>query len=125
MNLGDSFLNHNPGSYAHLWIVASNPSLDGSRVIFNVTTWHDGCDESCILQAGDHPFVHHTSFIAYRRGQLLLSQALEIMQKMGYYQQMPPVSRELLYRIQSGALKSDFTAQRLQKLVRESMIEPP
>ena len=121
MKLGDTFINLNPDSPEHLWVVASLPTPDGSLVIFNLTSHRSGCDETCVVEPGEHPFVKHRSVVAYARGQSLPAQAVKYMQARKLYQPHQPVSAALLDRIQRGALASEFTPQKLQAAVRESM----
>ena len=35
-----------------------------------VSSWKDGskfCDSACVLNAGEHPFIEHKSYVAYRK----------------------------------------------------------
>ena len=121
MNLGDTFINLNPDSPEHLWVVASLPTPDGSLVILNLTSHRPGCDETCVVEPSEHPFVKHRSVVAYARGQCFPAHAVKYMQARKLYQPHQPVSAALLERIQRGALASEFTPQKLQAIIRESM----
>ncbi len=55
----------------HLWVVSSLPTDDGSVVILSFTTWRFGCDENCVIEVGEHPFVKHKTVIAYEKALLL------------------------------------------------------
>lgn len=121
LSVGSTFLNQNPGSPEHLWIVVAGPTDGAEFVIFNLTTWKDGCDESCIVRRGDHPFVTHDSFIAYARGQILSTNNWILLQRYGCTIR-DPVSPELLDRIRHGALASDFTPQKLQRIVQTALL---
>jgi len=121
VNLGDTFLNLNPGSPQHLWVVASNRTEDHRYVIFNLTTKRPGCDLSCEVQTGEHPFVTRDSVVAYERGQLVAITTIRRMQDLGFYQAMEPVSLHLLRRIQEGALISEHTLNKLRDLIRLSL----
>ena len=125
MSLGDTFLNLNPDSPVHLWIIASNPTADGHIVILNLTTRVQGCDETCIVHAGEHVFVKHDSVVAYQRGQLIPTSVLGLMKRMGCYRSMEPLSRELLKRVQQGALDSAFAPPKVQNLIRQSLVIDP
>jgi hypothetical protein len=120
LRVGDCFLNQNPGSPEHLWIVVAGPTPAGELAIFNITSWREGCDESCIVERGEHPFVQHKSVVAYARGQLLSDETWALLQRHGCTMK-PPVSAELLRKIQDGALASDFTPGKLQTLVRQEL----
>ena len=62
MNGGDTFRIPEPGTSldSHLWVVISDLTVDPVRVlIVNFTTRRKDSDPACILQSGEHPFVHH------------------------------------------------------------------
>jgi len=118
VNLGDTIL------ATHLWVVCSTPTQDGEAVIFNLTTRRRDSDTNCVIVAGEHPFVKKESVIAYERGQLMNVQQWVKAQNLGA-KIYAPVSPGLLFRIQQGALKSDLTPQKLQQIVRQSLISDP
>lgn len=66
MRVGDTFLG-GLGETKHLW-VASAQSTDGNIVAFNFSSLVDGCDESCVVHPGEHPFVKHTTVVRYGDG---------------------------------------------------------
>lgn len=105
-------------------MVASNQtSFDGGIVIFNLNEWEIGCDESCVIEPGEHPFVIKKSYVFYRRGLFLTRPEFQKLEQMGCIKDREPVSKELLIRIQRGALHSDFAAQEFQAMVRDSLVE--
>ncbi len=120
LRIGDTFLNQNPGSPEHLWVVAAGPTTQGEFVIFNLTSWREGCDESCVVQAGEHPFIAHKSVIAYARGQFLSDTNWALLLRYGCKKQAP-VSPGLLKKIQEGALASEFTAGKFQSAIRAAV----
>lgn len=114
MNLGDTFTALN-----HVWIVCSLPAADGSIVAVNFTTWHPKCpDENCIVEAGEHPFVKHKTYVAYERAKAFPKAAQEQIEKLCPLG--PAVSAIVLERIQLGALKSDLMAVKLQIMIKNS-----
>lgn len=118
MKLGDTFKLERNGE-GHLWVVISEPTSDGSVVMVNLTTMRNGSDPSCVLGPGDHPFVVHTTVIAYQFAKLVPQDA----QRMMALQRQLCIPREpmpaaVLQRIREGALKSDLMPQKLQTIVR-------
>lgn len=121
MKLGDAFqIDDGEGKRSHLRIVISAPLPDGSLITVNCTTRKQGSDASCILQAGDHPFIRHETVIAYEH-----TRALPLAMQTRIDAAVPPacvhhapVSPAVLQRIQSGALISDETPQKLQAALR-------
>ena len=121
MTLGETFLNTNPYIAVHLWAIVSTPTVEHAVVMFNFTSWKSGCDETCLIKTGEHPFVQHDTVVAYRRGQLLSRAAWNELQRLGFYQEHAALSDSLLRRIQQGALDSEFTPIDLQDIIRACM----
>ncbi len=121
MNVGETFLNLNLSSSHHLWVVSSAANLENEFVIFNFTSWREGCDESCIVQSGEHPFVSRETIVEYKRGSLFSEKLKQVMENMGVFQEHVPVTGNLLRRIQEGALNSEYTKQKYQAMVRGSI----
>lgn len=64
MKAGDTFKLVNKD--IHLWMVISDPEQDPHRVLLvNFTTWTPRQDPACVLQEGDHPFIHHETCVNY------------------------------------------------------------
>ena len=125
LELGDTFINLNPGSPEHLWVVTTPPDHEGSVVIFNVTTRRPGCDTTCVVVAGEHPFVKHESVIQYNRGQVFTATALDALRRLACFQAHAAATRHLVYKIQRGALDSERTPQKLQEIVSRNLITLP
>jgi hypothetical protein len=117
VKLGDTFLLRG----GHLWVVSTLPAADGSVVMFNFSSFLHGCDDSCVLYDGEHPFIRHDTFVFYAKG-LVVPSAMQkkLMSTPSEAEPRQPVSAELLERIQLGALESDFTPQKIQKAVQVS-----
>lgn len=65
----------------HLWIIISDPRMDANELLLvNVTTYvpnHPHKDKTCLLQAGDHPFIRHLSCVNYADARIATDAALE------------------------------------------------
>ena len=77
-------------------MVISRPDAWGRVAIVNLTTRSTRYDESCIISAGEHPFVYHDSVIAYRHAQLKDADILKSVLIRGTYEYHQPVSPSLL-----------------------------
>ncbi len=120
MNLGDTFVNLNPGLLRHLWMVISRETGDG-WVIVNLTTYRPDCDESCLLGPNDHPWIRHRSSVEYRRAVTLTVFRLGEMERFSFIDWKEPFRPETLRKIQEGGLKSKFLKNRFKGFVRSSM----
>jgi hypothetical protein len=100
---------------AHLWIIVDvyTPELDTCvlAVMVNATSNIPGAgDTSCVLEKGDHPFIHHRSYVFYLKTYEISVTELQALK-------LPadePVSPSLLTRIRQGLHKSTFTKQRFK-----------
>ena len=123
-SLGDTaVLRPNPLEREHLWIFASGLTDDGI-VMFNVTTWKKNhSDETCIVTPADHGYIDHRSVIEYRRGMLLREEKWQRILETADCTPNDPVSKELLRKIQLGALDPEGrTEQALQDIIRPFLI---
>ncbi len=49
----------------HLFVILTNPCPAGFCLLVPFSTAHDRCDRTCLVGAGDHPFLKHKSFAFY------------------------------------------------------------
>ena len=98
----------------HLWIVLSDPNLDNDRiVIVDITTWRDRAiflnDASCIVEAGEHPFVKKKSYVFYREARITSQSDMEKCIAVGLMTPQEDCRPELLERVLVGASQSPQT----------------
>jgi hypothetical protein len=104
----------------HLWVVCSFPTeTDGSVAIINMTTWRTGCDESCVIEAGEHPWVKHKTVMKFDAAQLPTPSQQTAMRGSGF-RAHTPVASDLLDRIQRAAILSIYTARKIQDVIKWS-----
>lgn len=111
---GDTFiLPKNENQIEHLWIVLTPPGDDGKAVCVNVTSWKSECDETVVLQPGDHGFITKKSVIHFgdarfvpldRVEQLLNAGTNRFVCKRHY-----ACRHTLMDRVKAGLLKSKHT----------------
>ena len=124
---GATFINPNPrrGLDPHLWVIVSDPSQYPDDVlIVNFTTRRDGCDESCIVEPGEHPFVQHSTVVEYRGARRASDQQLDQLLARTQFELREPVSRELLARIRAGAAVSEFISHGNRRLLEDQGVLP-
>ena len=120
MNVGDTFLLPIQGS--HLNFICTLPNVRGEVAVLNLTS--QDFDDACLIEVGDHPFVRHTSYIAYNRGKLYAESDIDAAVRSGGVVPREPATDALIQRIREGALKSDHAAAKLQRAVRECPWQP-
>lgn len=109
---GSSFkVNRDP----HLWVIISDPIKDADEVLHvNFTSlvptalMHDPRnDRSCMIRAGEHPFVQHDTCVYYFGARTCSVSHLQWRHGRRELWMEEPVSRELLEKIRRGAAESD------------------
>lgn len=114
MNLGDTYIIE-----GHLWIVVSDPVADGSVAMVNLTSHKPPCDETCILNPGDHPFVRHKTIVKYCWATMVTPQKqVEVTRR---FPARAPVGGALLAKIQRGALTSEATKPKIATAIEATL----
>ncbi|HVZ17447.1 MAG TPA: hypothetical protein VG897_10050 [Terriglobales bacterium] len=122
LNCGDAFLfgtDDDPDDY-HLWIVVSPPKL-GEVVTVCVVSAHKRSERLVVLNQGDHEFITHESVIAYKWSRILLVADIEAAVAKGVAKKKPPMSAELLKKIQNCLVESDHTPNGVRHYFKEVM----
>ena len=85
----------------------SDPAVDPEKIlIVNFTTSRADSDKACILQAGEHPFVHHETCVNYAGAKVVSKANLELLVHKGLMVTHGSVSAAILKRIREGAANS-------------------
>ena len=107
MNAGDTFFVRDRFIDTHLWVVISDPAKDPDRVLMvSMTTYEPYKEKACLLEAGDHPRVTHSTCIAYDEARLIALKSLTALRDGGRLSVQDPVSDALLSRIREGVSRS-------------------
>lgn len=122
---GSTFINkqyHRLGP--HLWVVISDPTLNNNEVVIvNVTTWRDRAiflnDASCILEAGEHPFIDKKSYVYYGEAKLTSESSIRKALVGGVLTVADDCTSELLGKILLGAAQSPHTPIKIIGVLRE------
>ncbi|EPT0794497.1 hypothetical protein [Yersinia intermedia] len=98
------------GPGLHLHIVCNDPkpypryANAESVLLVNITsiTANHPYDETCILTAGDHPFLTHPSYVYYRKADIYASTSLAAGVMAGDMTVRPPCPEAAFQRILDG-----------------------
>lgn len=91
----------------HLRVVITDPNEDNEFLTVSIDTYKSRFqDDSCIIQAGEHQFIKHVSFVNYRYAKVLSFAKIFNGLKQHIFIRKEDVSEELLRKIQDGAKKS-------------------
>lgn len=109
---GCTFLYRYSGSDLHLFIVITGTVSINKTIMYTCTmisSWKQGsplCDPACIIEAGEHPFITHKSYIAYKETVQFTEEQLNKKFLNGECIPRDSLSPELLKRVKDSAAKS-------------------
>ena len=113
LSVGSTFLIPTPSSSnEHLFIIVAIQECSNTALLVNVATPKIGCDETCRLNVGEHPFLKWNSVIDYAYARITPISNLEYCLKTNTIKKDSPVSGQLLKKIQDGALASPSIPKR-------------
>lgn len=124
---GDAFFCQ-AGPKEHLFVVLFDPDTYqregyGKRlcivsVNFTSVATEKKIDSACVIEAGEHPFIQHQSYVLYERIQIMDHEHVCLCVNTGVYRPAQKVSVELLNRIVLGIQGSSFTPRKYKKLFK-------
>lgn len=74
-------------------------------------------DDACIVSKGEHPFIVHDSYVLYEKMEIELFNHIITCVNNGPWRPAPPVSANLLQRMQDGAKNSDDAPRKFKKII--------
>jgi hypothetical protein len=95
--------------------------VDGEHLLLGVTSIKEGVhhDPTCVIGAGEHPFIGHDSYVLYRLAQIQHGDRLARMVDGWMYKPKDDLSEALCERMLAGVTASDFTPQRIIKYLNK------
>jgi len=96
----------------HLYIILTN-IFEGQVLLVNITTKSKPSDdETCILQAREHRFIRHESFVFYQES-ILLDEA-EFKEKFENNKRLGPLNKNAFQRVCDGLYESNRTREKVK-----------
>ena len=127
MHYGETFLIRAKGRLfdSHLWIVISDPAADAVCVVaVNLTTHRADKDQACVIEAGEHSWVTHTTCVEYAGAKLLSAAMFDDFVKKGMIVPQADASDALVEKILAGCTVSEFMPLgALQVLVNQGLVD--
>ena len=94
----------------HFYILLTDPFGPAKQVAMAcVCSVRDGCDTTCLLKVGDHPFIEHPSYVAYNLSRIERSDALINGVAKGLFVDKGMLDEGVFQRVLAGVTKSNFT----------------
>ena len=107
---------HGNQDLRHLHIVCTEPCGRGQQLLVSVTTWTNSlCDDACVLDVGDHPFIRHRSWIMYRKARLELAEDLDNGVEIGVFVPRQALEHPVFERVLQGICISRSTPYKIKR----------
>ena len=114
------------GRTNHLHIICNNPvfyPIDGASSVLavNISTVRESSiyDGTCILHRGDHPFVHHDSFVYYKDATILKVARADVLYREGSLIPKGQLSEDVFQRVLKGFFESEEVTPRIMTFVKD------
>jgi len=106
----------------HLFVVLTNPCAGGQHLLISISSvkqnrWHD---PTCILEAGEHPFLDHQSYVFYARPQQIGQAGIIKCVKSGLYIVKENCDEAVLKKICEGVATSAMTPRWAKEYFRQN-----
>lgn len=126
--VGETIILEDGGNGKHLWLVIAHARNcpnhgDQNIMIVNFTSHKSGCDESCVLHPGDHPYIKKATIINYLDMKLIKNSILQDDVDNHRIEQRQRVNPVIIRKIADGAMVSPHTTPRQRRLIREQFPE--
>ncbi len=113
------------GTINHLHFICSDPFFykntgKHSVVAVNISSVKEGFpyDKTCILRAGDHPFIKHKSYVYYKGAAVLQIEKIRYAVEAGEFTVLEDVSPSILKNVLDGFSTSPFTPAKILKALQ-------
>lgn len=118
---GDTFLlTRGTGEVPHLWVILWGPAGPAQAFLsVYLTTLRGHSDRSCVLAAGEHPFIQHDTAVAYGAVQRWTKEKLDELVAQGIARHRQPVSAQVLERLRAGFFASARTPHAIRQMAAE------
>lgn len=108
----------------HLHFVCSDPFkpqgyASDSCLVVNLSSFRSKCDNTMILQVGDHPFIQHDSYVYFKMAHVRQAQDLERLVKQNVYRGGEDADRSLIKRIVACMETSKFASMEMRQIARD------
>lgn len=108
------------GPGKHLFCIVTDQSSAGQHLLLNFSTIYPERfhDPTCVVQAGEHPFLNHPSYVEYRKAEIQRSDRLGKLVDAQYYGLGTPATEELASKMLTGVMISPHTPRHIKAFVR-------
>lgn len=99
------------GPVPHLFIICNDTCELGANLMVNISSCYDGCDDTCLLNVGDHCFVDRLSYIFYAEAIIYKATSIQNGFDKGILKPQPDLADDVFARVVAGITVSQDTPQ--------------
>lgn len=108
---------HNP-SIMHLQIVCNDTCALGLNLLVPVSSFYDGCDNTCTIDVGDHESITHLSYAFYANAKIFKAVQIAKGLQIKFLIQRPDLAEAVFQRVEKGICLSPDTPLKIKKYHR-------
>jgi len=105
---------HNPG-IMHLQVVCNDTCANGWNLLVPISSFYDGCDDTCLLEAGAHDCILHLSYVFYAKANIFKASQIDKGLEINFLIPKPKVVGTVFQRIEQGICLSPDTPPNVRK----------
>lgn len=100
----------------HLHVVCNDPDAEGNVLLVGIASLTDAAqDTTCILQAHEHSFLRHASYVFYARAMVMSAASLIAGQATGVVVEREVLNAQTFLRIVNGICRSPRTRNDIRR----------
>ena len=101
----------------HLHIICNDPCANGQVLLVSISSVNPNSipDETCFLNAGDHRFIKHKSFVKYSKSRLYYADNLLSGLNASKFKLYDPVVEYIFLKIKHGIIRSIHTPRKIKQ----------
>jgi hypothetical protein len=104
---------------AHLWVIATEPNIEGLFAIASLTSLKGAKDQNVILRANEHPFLKWDTCVMYALAEITSEDKVQEYLNTGSDKMQADLSTQVLGLVLDGSTASDRTKNRVRQFINE------
>jgi hypothetical protein len=99
----------------HMFVVCNDTDAGGLNLIVPVTSWTNNlCDATCRLDAHEHGYLRHASYVLYRNARIEPAKALLDGLASKVFTPHDPVNGQVFLKVKNGVCRSPQTPRKIK-----------
>lgn len=100
----------------HLFVVCTDPCENNQQVLVPISSVRSRlCDQTCLLQPHEHPFLRRESFVFYRQTRIEAHQVLLDGVAQSLFEPRDDMNGQTFLRVFNGICRSSQTPRRVKR----------